>query len=46
MAVAVPPMCVPNNAEIDEMGNRPRMLIVRIKKKIVQTYLTKRSVCS
>ena len=46
LPVAVPPRCVPNSVDTAGIGSRPRMLTVRTKKKTLQMYLMKRSVCS
>jgi hypothetical protein len=45
LPVAVPPRWVPNSPETAGIGSRPRMLMVRTKKKTLQMYLMKRSVC-
>ncbi len=46
LPVAVPPRCVPNRFDTAGIGSRPRMLTVSTKKKTLQMYLMKRSVCS
>ena len=46
LPVAVPPRCVPKSDEITGIGSMPRMFTVNTKKKTLQMYLMKRSVCS
>ena len=47
LAVAVPPMCRPVRSGVTAAkGTSPRRLSVRMKKKTLQMYLMKRSVCS
>ena len=46
LPVAVPPRWVPNSFDTTGIGSRPRMFTVSTKKKTLQMYLMKRSVCS